>query len=733
MFRGRRRRVFSSSDSSDDEGSRHKRPTRSMAFAKKNVDSMNNLLPINSRKRQVKRQEDSDSSSDSSVIQPRKQLRRLPLIHSEDSSNSGHEENPTLLNPPVVEKISGNGNSTAGTSGLSTHSIFGATNHSIDNATSSIQRMDILDSPNNLSVNSQKVLERQSSNSNFDISPRKWRKKQAIVTSDDDSVSSEEILHRARRGALRALSDYESGDNQDRGHRVNVIRTRTVSESSSDNDIVRTRLGNRRKNQIGPTVTSDSSDSGMPVGFCRARKRRRICSSEDSDSSLPGRRSRFTQVSNSTQSETSRITRSAGSRVTVNAPNRRTRLSTGFVNYINRRSSVPTPLNDHDRAINNPINLYQIRTRSAVHSVNERNRRDRAAVSINETNRRAQGPNRERTTPNVMNWRDRRDGGREMSDTSRTNIVRRSRRVRLRRTLNYTSNTQNVTNLHPPIDISSNFPLVYPDSQNGDSDVMFTHNDWDETFVDMLLSSISSSDSNDSFPVSRPIRLSRRRNIPVLQDSDEESLPTTQNRDVDPADDNNVPKIEVFAPTKVPEVCSTSDSDGESEKCPICLTHFKLQEVGNPAACDHSFCTPCIQEWAKSNNTCPVDRRLFQSIVVRTHLQGKVIREIPVETPPPVSDIWENLIWGTVTLNNSVNGIIVTSSESDYYYDSDGDGPMEMCVVCRQTDDSDAMILCDFCMRVFHMACVNPPLQYVPVTDWYCPRCMLSGVVSESD
>uniref|UniRef100_A0A1B6JSP2 PHD-type domain-containing protein n=1 Tax=Homalodisca liturata TaxID=320908 RepID=A0A1B6JSP2_9HEMI len=724
MFRGPRRRAFMSSDSSDDGGSPRKRPSRSVAFVKTHVHSATNLRPVNSRKRRVRRHEYSDSSSDSSVIQPRKQLRRLPLIHSEDSSTSGHEENQTHLNPAVIEKISRSGNSTAGTSGVCRHSIDGVMNHSIDNATTSIQRMDILDSPTNPSISSQKVFERQSSSSSFDISPRKWRKRQALVTSDDDSVSSEEILHPARRGALRALSDYESGESRDRGHRLNVIRTRTVSESSSDNDVVQTRLGSRRKNQIDPTVTSDSSDSGMPVGFCRARKRKRICSSEESDSNPPNRRTRTTRSSNSTRSETSRT---AGSRITVNERNRRTRRSTNSVNNVNRRNSVPTPMFEINRVINNPVNVrssdvvYQIRTRSVVRSLNEPIRRDR------DTN----GPSRERITINFMNS-DRRNGRRGMNDTNRTNIVRHSHRVRARRTTNYSPNTQNVANLLPAIGIANTVSSVYPDSQNGDSDVMFTHNDWDETFVDMLLSSISSSDSNDSFPTSRPIRLGARRNVPVLQDSDEESTSTTQNRDVDLADDNTVPKSEVSAPTKTSEVCSTSDSDGESEKCPICLTRFNLQEVGKPASCDHSFCVPCIQEWAKSKNTCPVDRRPFQSIVVRSHLQGKVVREIPVETPP-VANFWESdEWWETLTVNYFV-GEIASSESEEYYYDSDGDGPVERCTVCRQIEDSDAMILCDFCARVFHMACVTPPLQYVPVSNWYCPRCVQSGIVSESD
>ena len=42
-----------------------------------------------------------------------------------------------------------------------------------------------------------------------------------------------------------------------------------------------------------------------------------------------------------------------------------------------------------------------------------------------------------------------------------------------------------------------------------------------------------------------------------------------------------------------------SDSDGESEKCPICLARIADQDIGTPEGCDHDFCLECIQEWAK--------------------------------------------------------------------------------------------------------------------------------------
>ena len=45
-----------------------------------------------------------------------------------------------------------------------------------------------------------------------------------------------------------------------------------------------------------------------------------------------------------------------------------------------------------------------------------------------------------------------------------------------------------------------------------------------------------------------------------------------------------------------------SESDGESEKCPICLARIGEQDIGTPESCDHDFCLECIQEWAKVNS-----------------------------------------------------------------------------------------------------------------------------------
>jgi PHD and RING finger domain-containing protein 1 len=84
-----------------------------------------------------------------------------------------------------------------------------------------------------------------------------------------------------------------------------------------------------------------------------------------------------------------------------------------------------------------------------------------------------------------------------------------------------------------------------------------------------------------------------------------------------------MPKKSVTNEQHVP-LYDSENSDGESEKCPICLLPFRNQEVANPASCEHCFCLDCIMEWSKNVNTCPVDRQSFSVINVRTKIGGKV-------------------------------------------------------------------------------------------------------------
>lgn len=136
---------------------------------------------------------------------------------------------------------------------------------------------------------------------------------------------------------------------------------------------------------------------------------------------------------------------------------------------------------------------------------------------------------------------------------------------------------------------------------------------------------------------------------------------------------------------------SDSDlSDAQAERCAVCLNRFLGQEVGTPESCDHIFCLDCIQEWAKNMNTCPVDRSVFRLILVRKG--DHVVHQISVPAPGEQEEHQE---------------------QEDLTY----------CEVCGRCDREDRLLLCDACDLGYHCECLSPPLDSVPIEEWYCPDC----------
>ncbi|XP_050436308.1 protein SCAF11 isoform X2 [Adelges cooleyi] len=144
------------------------------------------------------------------------------------------------------------------------------------------------------------------------------------------------------------------------------------------------------------------------------------------------------------------------------------------------------------------------------------------------------------------------------------------------------------------------------------------------------------------------------------------------------------------------EESSSSSSDGESAKCPICLTRLGEENVASPNSCLHSFCLNCITEWAKNAKTCPIDRLDFKFIIVRS-VFGEVLSEI---------DVSQNN--EKITQVNNVDDLTYCES---------------ILKVCHLSNREDEMLLCDICDCGYHMDCLNPPLSRVPLEEWYCPQC----------
>jgi hypothetical protein len=49
------------------------------------------------------------------------------------------------------------------------------------------------------------------------------------------------------------------------------------------------------------------------------------------------------------------------------------------------------------------------------------------------------------------------------------------------------------------------------------------------------------------------------------------------------------------------------------------------------------------------------------------------------------------------------------------------------CMLCGSKGGATHMLMCDRCSRGWHMACMIPPMDVVPVGRWVCPRCTLEA------
>ncbi|CAM6089115.1 unnamed protein product [Calypogeia fissa] len=49
------------------------------------------------------------------------------------------------------------------------------------------------------------------------------------------------------------------------------------------------------------------------------------------------------------------------------------------------------------------------------------------------------------------------------------------------------------------------------------------------------------------------------------------------------------------------------------------------------------------------------------------------------------------------------------------------------CMLCGSARDAARMLVCDGCSRGWHMFCLTPPVEVVPVGRWVCPRCVPEG------
>ncbi|CAH8464869.1 unnamed protein product [Schistosoma intercalatum] len=142
----------------------------------------------------------------------------------------------------------------------------------------------------------------------------------------------------------------------------------------------------------------------------------------------------------------------------------------------------------------------------------------------------------------------------------------------------------------------------------------------------------------------------------------------------------------------------TVTSFKENHQCPICCERIR-KPVATPESCNHAFCYICLKEWSRVRHECPLDRGVYELILLSDWVGGPIIKRVnappvkqqPSETPP---------------LELDVN-----------------------CEVCHRPDDEAHLLLCDHCDRGYHTYCLPTPLSSIPDGDWFCPECLRQGVV----
>lgn len=58
------------------------------------------------------------------------------------------------------------------------------------------------------------------------------------------------------------------------------------------------------------------------------------------------------------------------------------------------------------------------------------------------------------------------------------------------------------------------------------------------------------------------------------------------------------------------------------------------------------------------------------------------------------------------------------------------DDDLTFCEVCGRCDREDRLMLCDGCDFGYHMECLDPPLETVPIEEWFCPECSAAAAAS---
>lgn len=565
------------------------------------------------------------------------------------------------------------------------------------------------------------------------------RRTNTIKFTDSSSSDSDDLFVRlaSRRGSVRALSDYDSGDsiyqageallslskgNQNVNSSTNSSQRNDDLNSTCENDTVNKEF-KRPRNLFSTSDSSDSESSGRQR--CLRKRIRVNISSDESDE-------RNTNLANSHRScrpnQNDLIRTNEGiqylyprSQMTVN-------LRPKIDNQWRRQSSesdsssveiVRSVMRDEVDEVSGTVN---INSNSSQQNLMEGSRSD-GQLNRNvhsATNERSTESSQQNSTVQQIIRRTRQLSNRNRQLIRRTRVLtRRSNELEVQRMSSRDTESE-----------SNNRDRRTSQLRHGTNELdgqrvsWFTENEFSRDNMCAIRAVIRLNtqrlvDSSDSDLQFEPRRL--RGGTVQLNYSDSDSDSNIEQTPPDAVINSGTANSDVPPNSLIRSVVQNenlSDSDADSEKCPICFCSFGKKEVASPATCDHVFCTKCIEEWAKSKNTCPIDRKSFEKLVVRSNfLNEKCIREITIATPSVGRGrFWEveNDLFDRDFLEYGLNDSRLSSSEEED----------EICCVCYSSSYPQNLILCDMCDSVYHLSCLTPPLRYVPARNWFCPPCV---------
>lgn len=551
------------------------------------------------------------------------------------------------------------------------------------------------------------------------------RRTNTIKFTDSSSSDSDELFVRlaSRRGSVRALSDYDSGDsiyqageallslskgNQNVNSSTNSSQRNDDLDSTCENNTVNKEF-KRPRNTFS---TSDSSDSESSVRQRCLRKRIRVnISSDESDE-------KNTYLANSHRSC---------------RPNQNDLIRTNEgIDYLYPRSQMTVNLRPK---INNQWRRQSSESDSSSVEIVRRVMRDEVdevsgTVNINYNSSQQNLMEGSRSdgqlNRNVHSSTNERSNESSQQNSTVQQIIRRAR-VLTRRSNELeaqrmsSQDTESESNNRDRQLIRRTRQLRQGTNElEGQRMSWFTESEFSSDNMCVINSVIRLNaqrlvDDSDSDLQFEPRRLRGGTLQLNYSDSDSNIEQTPPDAVINSGTANSDVPLDSFIRSVVQNE-NLSDSDADSEKCPICFCSFGKKEVASPASCDHVFCTKCIEEWAKSKNTCPIDRKSFEKLVVRSNfLNEKCIREITIANP----SVGRGRFWEVendlidrdfLGLNDSM---LSSSEEED-----------EICCVCYSSSYPQNLILCDMCDSVYHLSCLTPPLRYVPARNWFCPPCV---------